>query len=482
MLRDFLASLIVGSLLLGAPLNAEESWPQFRGSNGGRAVSDRPLPVDIGPDKHVVWKTALSPGHSSPVVTKDAIYLTTVRDGKQLVTTALDRRSGKPLWEREAPHQKLEEIHSIGSHAQSSTCTDGELIVSFFGSCGLFCYDKAGNPLWHLPMGPFNNTFGAGSSPIIVDDFVILCQDHDTDSFMTAVDKRTGKVVWRTDRSEFPRNYCTPIVWNVDGKKQIVVAATLRVVGYDLATGRELWTVRGIARTICASPVIGDDDVLYVAGWSAGGDPGEIIRYEPFDDALKTNDKNGDMLFSEEELPKGPIKQRFAQIDRDKSGTITREEYDYFRMLFEKSRNNVIAIKPGASGEATATHVLWEQEKLVPFCASPVYYGGHLFMVKDGGIVSSLDAATGKPVKQGRLQASNDYYASPVAGDGKVYLLNEDGKLTVLGAVGKWEVLHEADFGEPVYGTPALVDGRIYLRTAGHLYCFGEDAPQKATN
>lgn len=479
MLRMLLVSAVIGGLPFSY-LRAEENWPQFRGSNGGRAVTDRALPTDIGPDKHVVWKIALPPGHSSPVVTKDAIYVTGVRDGKQLVTTALDRRTGKLLWERESPQQKLEEIHSIGSHAQSSTCTDGERVVSFFGSCGLFCYDAAGNPLWHLPMGPFNNTFGAGSSPIIVDDFVILCQDHDTDSFMTAVDKRTGKVVWRVDRSEFPRNYCTPLVWEVDGKKQIVVAATLRVVGYDLATGRELWTVRGIARTICASPVVGDDGVLYVAGWSAGGDPGEIIRYAPFEEAL-VDDKNGDKLLAEDELPKGPIKQRYAQIDRDKSGTITQAEYDYFRMLFDKSRNNVIAIKPGAAGEATATHVLWEQEKLVPFCASPVYYGGVLFTVKDGGIVSSLNAATGKPIKQGRLQASNDYYASPVAGDGKIYLLNEDGKLTVLRAEGKWEVLHEAEFGEPVYSTPALVDGRIYLRTSGHLYCFGEDAPEQRT-
>lgn len=471
-------SFFVGLVLLSvSPLAAGENWPQFRGVNSAaRTTSSASLPTDVGPESRVVWKVALPPGHSSPVVFGDRIYLTAVQDEKQLVTIALDRATGKELWRVEAPHDKLEEIHSIGSHAQSTVCTDGERIVAFFGSCGLFCYDASGKLLWSQPMGPFNNGFGAGSSPILVDDFVILSQDHDTDSFLAAYDKQTGKEVWRTDRSEFPRNYCTPIVWTVDGRKQIVVAATLRVVGYDLATGSELWTVRGIARAVCSSPVLGDDNTLYVASWAAGGDAGELIRLDPFETALAEFDKNQDELLSEDELDKGAVKQRFPQIDRDKTGTITRAEYDYFRMLFDKSKNNVVAIRPGGMGDVSATHVVWEQNKLVPFCASPVYAAGVVFTVKDGGIVSSLDAATGKALKQGRLPASNEYYASPVAGDDKVFFANDEGQLTVIRAVGEWDVLHSADFEEPIYATPALVDGRIYLRTNGHLYCFAEAA------
>lgn len=458
------------------PLSSQAGdWLQFRGKqSSGRAETADKLPAEIGPEKNVVWKTPLPPGHSSPAIVGDRIYLTGVREGK-LVTIGLDRRTGAVLWETVAPHEQLEPIHRIGSHAQSSPATDGERVVSFFGSCGLFCYDAAGKLLWKQPMGPFKNDFGAGSSPVIEGDWVILCQDHDQGSFLMALDKRTGEPIWRVDRSEFSRNYCTPVIWEVGGKKQIIVAATLRVVGYDFETGKELWTVRGISRVVCMTPVIGDDGNLYVAGWSAGGggDEGERISVEPFDVVLKANDKNKNGTLEEEELPKGDVKQRFTQCDRDKNGSVTKAEYEEFRGLFDKSRNVVLAIKPGAKGDATDTHVLWEATRFVPFCSSPVYYQGRIFTIKDGGILNCLSAKTGESLKKGRVQATGDYYSSPVAGDGKVYLLNQEGQLNVLSAADDWQIVATAEFKEDAYATPALLDGKIYLRTAGHLYCFG---------
>lgn len=464
----------VALLLTVALLHAAEAWPQFRGPHSsGVAASNDPLPTEIGPGKNEVWKISLPPGHSSPIVSGDRIFLTAVRDEK-LLTMGLDRATGKVLWEAEAPHGKLETIHSIGSHVQATPATDGHRVVSFFGSCGLFCYDRDGKQLWHRPMGPFNNDFGAGSSPIIEDDRVILCQDHDTNSFLMALDKQTGQTLWTADRSEFPRNYCTPIVWNNNGKKQVVVAATLRVAGYDFASGRELWTVRGISRTVCMTPVIGADGTLYVAGWAAGGDAGEPIHFEPFADAISQYDADKSGTLEESELPKGPVKQRYSQIDRDKSGKITEAEYDYFRGLFEQGKNLVLAIKPGGQGEITDTHVAWRYAKFVPFCASPLVYEGNVFTIKDGGILSCLDAQTGKPSKQQRIAATDDYYASPVAGDGKIFFINQLGVLTVISPDAKWEVLATAEFGEEVYATPAIADGKIYVRTVGHLYCFGK--------
>jgi outer membrane protein assembly factor BamB len=466
--------LSIGCAAINATARAGD-WPQFRGHNAnGQAVASPRLPTAIGPDSGVIWKTPLPPGHSSPVIFGSRIYLNAIRDGRLLVMS-LDRSTGKSLWETDVPHDRLEEIHRIGSHSQCTPAVDGERVVSFFGSAGLFCHDVRGKLLWKQPMGPFKNTFGAGSSPLIVGERVILCQDHDTDSFLTSIDKRTGNPIWRTDRSEFPRNYSTPVIWDVEGKRQIVVAATLRVVGYDFETGKELWTVRGLARAVSATPVVGDDNMLYVAGWAAGGDEGGIkIEVEPFDDVSAQFDKNQNGTFEEDELPEGnPIRMRFGQVDRDKTGTITREEYEYFRTLFQLGRNVIVAVKPGGRGDVTDSHAAWTHTKHVPFCASPVVVDDRLFVVRDGGIVSCLAAQTGKQFKQGRLEAIGDYYSSPVAGDGKVYFLNEQGQLTVISAAGDWKVLHTADFGENTYATPAVADGKIYLRTVGHLYCFG---------
>jgi outer membrane protein assembly factor BamB len=263
------------------------------------------------------------------------------------------------------------------------------------------------------------------------------------------------------------------VLWKSAGKLQLVVAGTLRVVGYDLETGREAWTVRGISRTVCMTPVVGEDGNLYVAGWAAGGDADEPIRLPTWDDAVKQDaNKNGKL--EEAELPKGDIKQRFTQIDRSNDDAIDQAEYDFFRMLFEQGRNLVLAIKPGAVGEATDTHVLWTQSKFVPFCASPLVVNDLVFTVKDGGIVNCLNAKTGKVLKTGRLPKSDDYYASPVTADGKVYFANQLGQVTVVSAEGQWKPLHTADFDEEIYATPALADGRIYLRTDSHLYCFGK--------
>ena len=476
-MRGGIGASLVAALLLTTTGAIAEEWPQFRGVNSsGVSASDKKLPAEIGPESNVLWRVSTPPGHSSPIVSGERIFFAAVRD-ERLLTVALDAADGKQLWAAEAAYEKLEEIHQIGSHAQCTPATDGERVVSFFGSSGMYCYTRDGKQLWKRPMGPFNNEFGAGTSPIIVDNMVILCQDHDTDSFLLAVNKETGKTIWRTDRSEFPRNYCSPIVWEVEGKKQIVVAATLRVVGYDAQTGRELWTVRGLSRSVCMTPVVGPDGVLYVAGWARGGDVDERISVEPFDTVAAARDANKNGTIERAELEKGgDIERRYPQVDLDKSGTVTKEEYEYYRGLFDAARNVVLAVRPGGSGDVTRSHVVWEYTRYVPFCASPLAYRGLVFTVKDGGILNALDAATGEPKKVRRVRGTGNYYASPVAGDGKVYLADQRGVVSVVSAEGQWRELHTAQMEEEVYGTPAIVDGRIYLRTEKHLYCFGLSA------
>jgi hypothetical protein len=297
------------------------SWPQFRGPNAsGIPDVDRPLPDKIGPETNVAWKTEIPAGHSSPVVVGSRIFVTASR-GDELVTIGLDRDSGRVLWERSAEKARLEEIHQIGSHAQSTPVADDERVVSFFGSCGLFCYDHDGRLLWKRPMGPFKNNYGAASSPILVGDLVVLNQDHDIDSFLIALDRRTGETVWKTDRSEFPRGFCTPVVWRHGGRSQIVVPGALRVCGYDPADGKELWTVRGSARICNMTPVVAGDGTLLVSEWAPGGDETDRIVAEPFGQMLAQYDKDKNKAIERGELPPGQLGSRFDQMDRDRTGT-----------------------------------------------------------------------------------------------------------------------------------------------------------------
>jgi outer membrane protein assembly factor BamB len=478
-MRHLVACLMISGIVVCAGRSAADSWDQFRGPNAaGWAEGDPKLPTHIGPDRHVIWKVPLPPGHSSPVIHGERIYLTAVR-GRTLLTLGLDRKTGAILWEAEVAHQGLEKIHGIGSHAQPTTVTDGDRVISVFGSSGLHCYDPAGKLLWERRMGPFKSEFGASSSPILVGDRLILIQDYDQDSCLLALDKRTGKTLWRTDRAEFPVSCSSPIVWEAAGKKQIVVVGTLRVAGYDVETGKEVWTVRGLARISNMTPVIGQDGTLYVTAWAAGADEGDRITAPPFDEMIARHDSNKNGTLESNELPEGPLKQRFALIDRDKDGHITRTEYEDMRRIFATSQNRMVAIKPGGIGDITASHVVWELKKQIPFVPSPLYHKGYLYFVKNGGIVTSLDAKAGKPVKQERIPAVADYYSSPVGGDGKIYFVNQKGDLTVISAEPQWRVLAKARFGEDVFATPAIVDGRIYLRTVGHLYCFGLQGSQE---
>lgn len=465
--------MLLSALACICVLSAEpSSWPQFRGAAFGVA-EDAKYPDSLDPDKNLVWKAVVPPGHSSPIIHGDRIYLTGVRERKRLFTLCLSADDGNILWGKEATYKTAERIHRIGSLAQPTPVTDGERVISFFGSFGLLCYSKDGELLWKLPMGPFDDDFGTGASPVLVGNYVILCRDQDTGSFLMAVDKKTGKTIWKTDRSEFPRGYATPAVWTVNGSKQIVVCGTLRVIGYDLQTGKEIWTVRGFARIANHTPSVSEAN-LYVSAWAPGGDIGERISVPSYVEFLKLNDKNANRKLEIKEIKtSSAIRNRFRQIDRNKDDHITSAEYESMRAIFDKAQNVIMTIKPGGVGDITESHVVWRYHKILPYVASPIFYSSRLFMVKNSGIVSCLDAATGLPTKQGRILARSNIYSSPVAADGKVYMISERGEVNVIRAAAQWSAISHTKLGERCYATPALSGGRVYVRTEKALYCFG---------
>jgi outer membrane protein assembly factor BamB len=447
-----------------------EDWPQFRGPNGAGTSTSTNLPVRFSPRENVLWETAVLPGHSSPVLSGHRIFLTGFED-KKLLTLCLDRDSGKVIWKNEAPRDRFESYAPPNSPASPTPVTDGKYTYVFFGDFGLIAYSFEGQEVWRLPLGPFNNVNGHGSSPILAEGKLVLICDQDTGSFLIAVDSMTGKVAWKVERPEVTRGYATPAVFRPkDDPVELIVPGSYQIAGYALSNGEKLWWVRGMAWQLKSVPLI-SEDVIYVNGWEIGGDTDQPPIIASFEEALGQNDRNRDGRLSLSEVPE----QVWPDEDLDHDGFLDQREWD-FRRARRSAQNNIVALRHGGRGDLTETNVLWRYRKSLPNVPSPVLYQNVLYLIKDGGVATTLNPKTGQVFKQARLPgATEQYWASPVAADGKVYMVSAAGKVSVLRASsGDWELLAVNDLGEDCFATPAIADGRIYLRTRTKLYCFGK--------
>ena len=452
-------------------LPAADEVTYFRHDNGVAADSPA-LTEDFGSDSNLVWRVSLMSGISSPCVCGDRIFVTTFdKESSELATVALDRNTGGTLWTNVVPTERIEDVHQVGSPASCTPACDGERVYSFFGSYGLLCYSMDGELSWERRLGPFQDEFGASSSPILVDDLVVLNEDHDVDCTLTAFDKLTGKTRWEVPRDGFTRSYSSPVLLESANDRSLVVAGSLKLVAYDIETGTPKWWVNGLSRIVDPTPVYADG-LVYIATWTPGGDPSSRISMGPYDEALTTYDKNKDGLVAKSELSEGAVLQRFFRIDLDQDEKLSRMEWDKHGRVFELAQNAATAIRPGGKGDVTESNIEWTYRRGLPTVPSSVVYRGVMYMVKDSGIITMLDAATGEMLNQGRARGPGNYYASLVAGDGKVYLISERGVITVLKAGRDGSVLSSHDFGERILAPPALRDGQIFLRTDAAMYCF----------
>jgi len=461
-------TLIALVLVLQLPAVGGTRWPQFRGVNGqGIADGDTP-PIEFGPARNLLWKTPLPPGHSCPCIWDDRIFLTANDKGK-LQTICMDRATGKVLWRQTAPAQKLERINGTNSHGTPTPVSDGQRVYVFFGSYGLIAYDFQGNEQWRRPLPIFNVRHGTAASPILAGNRLIVNGDQeDWKSFLIAVDPANGQTLWQVPRPACFSSHTTPVYWQRDNAEEVIVAGSIRLVAYDAKDGSERWSCSGLeAISICPSPVIGDS-MVFAMSYSMDE------KLPTFDQLLAKADRNGDGKITPDESPK-IVRDIFPIIDMNRDNLITRDEWDTNFRIFKEADNGLFALRAPDRGDVTSTHVLWKEKRGLAEVASPLYYRGRVFMVRSGGMASCFDAKTGKAFYQAkRLGADGQYYASPIAAEGKIYTASTLGVISVIEAADALNVLARNDLGESIVATPAIVDHKLYVRTAEHLWAFGK--------
>ncbi|MFZ0061581.1 MAG: PQQ-binding-like beta-propeller repeat protein [Pyrinomonadaceae bacterium] len=247
---------------------AADQWLQFRGPNGSGVAEGSTPPVEFGANKNLAWKTAVPFARSSPVVTANRVFLT-ASEGDKLITLALDRKTGKIVWQREVMRPRHMTIYKANDPASPSPASDGKNVYAFFGELGLIAYGPTGKELWRLPLGPFNSFYGMGGSPVLAGNKLVMVCDHRENSFIVAVDMRNGKVLWKKERRNF-EGYSTPAIYTPrDGSAQVVVLGSASLDAYSLDNGERLWWVGKVGAYTKGVPVVGAD-MVYVLG--EGGD------------------------------------------------------------------------------------------------------------------------------------------------------------------------------------------------------------------
>ncbi len=448
-------------LMLLAALGANGAdWARFRGPNGSGVAEAAGLPVEFGPEKNVAWKTAVPFGRSSPIVVGERVFLT-ASEGGALLTLAYDLKTGKELWRRSVKPAALRPIYKANDPASPTPASDGRNVYVFFQDFGLLAYGVDGKERGRLPLGPFSNFYGIASSPVVAGGLVVQLCDQIKGSFAVAVEAATGKVKWRRERPEAPDGWAVPVVW----KDEVVMVGSTRVDGYQLATGETKWWLPLQSNGGMGSAVFAGDTLLGAATGS------EQPWMPAFGGVAAKLDKNGDGRLSRAESEgEQDWYEHFGWVDSDGDGQLTEKEWETARQ-FGVGEYGAVAIPLGQTGRATAK---WRVKRNLPYVPSALVYQGLYYMIKSGGIVTALQPETGAVVKQGRATgALGEYFASPVAGDGKIYAANSEGKMAVLRAEADWEVLAVNDLAEEVYATPAIAGGRLIVRTRGALYGFG---------
>ena len=474
--HNFLRVLFLIVIVSGGRAYAED-WPQFRGLNSSGISSSRNLPAKFSHEDKVLWRARLGDGIGSAVIANGRVFNTGMTSKQVFSVFCHDAKTGKELWRRDFPTGKLARITPPNSHASSTPATDGERVYVYFSTLGLIALDaKRGERVWQhkLPLPAYLMDWGAGASPIVYRGRVYFSQDDDLASYVMALDAKTGRSLWRTPREDMLAGYATPVFCTVKNQTDLVVAGSGKLKGYDPETGQERWTCNSLLRTIMTSPVV-VGDTIYMAVQSYG-DRQRTLKFA----LMQWLDTNQDGRLERVETPK-EFHVKFDRSDVNKDKALDAKEIEN---AFQHPNNmvgggnTIQAVRGGGRGDVTKTHVRWDIDNKAPSnLTSPLVFNDRLYVVKAGGLSSCFGAPDGKTHwDRTRLRAYGDYYASPIAADGRVFITSRNGFVIVLEDGPKLKILSKNDMDEEILATPSIADGRLFFRTRTGIICVSNEA------
>ncbi|MAD80124.1 MAG: hypothetical protein CMJ50_04670 [Planctomycetaceae bacterium] len=467
-------------------------WPQFRGPNSSGVANDASVPVAFGPGTNELWRTPLGSGHSSPCVVGDAIFLTTYDKAQEkLAVVCIARSGGKIRWQRVVPTDAIEKGHPSFNPASSTPASDGERVVAYFGSYGLICFDMDGKQLWDFRM-PLAKTFGGNAaSPVIVGDRVVLYRGTYVDHFLLAVDKTTGKQLWKIPQAEHINGEMACTACPIIAGDKVIVHTARSVQAFDISSGKRIWVAK-CATTATSTPLLAGNEVI-VAAWNKMGEPALRPPFPRFEQMIAKHDKNRDEKLSRGEFPtlwifhrpdgaeapQNGATVRFEWADKNKDGKIAEDEWAIQARELDKYRagydtHGVLAIRLDGEGMLGGDQLRTLETQGIPEVPSPVCDGRNIYFVKNGGVLTCLELKTGELVYRKRTGGRGTHYASPLIADGKIFTIAGNGQISVLTLGPNPKLLATNDMQDGVYATPAIVDGTIYVRTHSALHAFAE--------
>ena len=406
----FYFSLLTFYFLCASGTSAQQQdWPEFRGPTGQGHSTERDLPLDWSESRNVRWKIPLrGRGWSSPVIAGARVWITTAAQdgsGASLRAMSYDVETGAEATNTEVFRLRDASLKNAkNSHASPTPIADGERVYVHFGGDGTAALDAASGAIVWKAKFPYASQHGSGGSPVLYQDLLIFSADGHEEAFVVALDKRTGKVRWKTARRmPFDQAYTTPLVINAGGRDQLISVGAYRAAAYDPLTGKEIWRVgyeNGFSNV--PRPVFGHGLVFIATGFQ---------------------------------------------------------------------QPTLIAVRPDGTGDVTRTHVAWSLARGAPFTPSPLLVGDELYVINDMGVLTCVEARTGKVHWQQRI--GGNHSASPVFADGRIYFLSEEGVTTVIAPGTAFKVLATSELAGATLASMAVARGAFFIRSHTHLYRIG---------